>query len=1109
MRIDSTTNPGYKFHNYDNRFLTDRYFRFRDMQDSGLKTTTTRNLNYRFFLHLHPYIQKLIQNLLESGIKGLQDSDTEKKSDGSGDYLLSAKFFKQQYAPSELVPDTAESPHPIKDLDFTASGAYSVYNWEMFYHVPLTIAMHLTRNQNFEEAQRWLHFIFDPTDDSAESTPERFWKVKPFQTTDVKRIEEILRNLSTGDDRVLQRDTINSIGKWKDNPFRPHAIARFRPSAYMFKVIMAYLDNLIEWGDFLFGQDSIETINEATQLYVLAANILGPRPQAVPKKGSIRPQTYHNLKADLKEFGSVMRELEVEIPFDLLPHPVDGGESSAMVGLKSIGRSLYFCVPRNSKLIKYWDTVSDRLYKIHNSLNLQGIFRQLPLFQPPIDPALLARAAASGLDIASAVNGLNQPLSLVRYRALNQKAIQIAQNVQSLGRELLSNIEKEDNEALAVLRAKQEKSLLQAAESVKYAQWQAAIKNREGLEQTLLSASIRYVHYERLLGVDESDIEIPELEDISKESLNKLEFEHDEPEIAERKIEVDINRSLGTFALGKKVNTYEAMQLVLANAAALSKLGANITSAIGGAVSMIPNVSVNVQPMGAGVTTSFGGSNLGSGMSSTAAVFSGIAELLNHGAQMSSIIGGYQRREQEWSLQSNIARKEINSIHKQIVAAQINEYVSEKEWKNHQQQIQNAEDIEHFLEGEKIEQHKKTSTKGFYAYLKRESRALYNQYFNLAFEVAKKAERALQQELGKPNLSFLKYDYMGGREKLYAGEKLILDLQRMETAYDDLNIRELELTKHISLRQLDPLSLIQLKKTGACTVSLPEELFDLGGCEGHYFRRIRNVSISIPCIAGPYANVNCTLTLTKSSIRKNDSLANGVYKREGDDAERFSDNFSSLESIVTSSAQTDGGIFDVNAAEERKLPFEYAGAISEWNLELADPENGFPQFDYDTISDLIFHMQYTARISGGAFKNAALTHLKDEFENAGRHISLTMKNDFPTEWYKFSSAEIDDNNKVGLKIDLKKEHYPYWSSAKLNGIKSIHVFAISDALQELEIFDENNQSFALVKNDEMGSNVLSANWSTFDLPNDIGEFELFFEENDFDDLIFIVNYGVR
>ena len=43
---------------------------------------------------------------------------------------------------------------------------------------------------------------------------------------------------------------------------------------------MKYLDNLIAWGDSLFTQMTIETVNEATLCYVLAANLLGPAPAA-------------------------------------------------------------------------------------------------------------------------------------------------------------------------------------------------------------------------------------------------------------------------------------------------------------------------------------------------------------------------------------------------------------------------------------------------------------------------------------------------------------------------------------------------------------------------------------------------------------------------------------------------------------------------------------------------------------------------------------------------------------------------------------------------------------------------------------------------------------
>ena len=132
-----------------------------------------------------------------------------------------AEFFNT-YEPTELV----QRPYPVKDLDFTSSGAYSVYNWELFYHVPLTIAIHLSKNQRFAEAQRWFHYLFDPTDDSDGPTPERFWKVRPFQYTDVRKIEEILVNLSPSADPDLQTETIYSIDDWKRSAVPP---ARHRP----------------------------------------------------------------------------------------------------------------------------------------------------------------------------------------------------------------------------------------------------------------------------------------------------------------------------------------------------------------------------------------------------------------------------------------------------------------------------------------------------------------------------------------------------------------------------------------------------------------------------------------------------------------------------------------------------------------------------------------------------------------------------------------------------------------------------------------------------------------------------------------------------------------
>ena len=51
-----------------------------------------------------------------------------------------------------------------------------------------------------------------------------------------------------------------------------------------------------------------------------------------------------------------------------------------MKALASIG-SLVFCVPPNDRLDHYRDVVEDRLVKIRNSQNIEGVRRRLALFE--------------------------------------------------------------------------------------------------------------------------------------------------------------------------------------------------------------------------------------------------------------------------------------------------------------------------------------------------------------------------------------------------------------------------------------------------------------------------------------------------------------------------------------------------------------------------------------------------------------------------------------------------------------------------------------------------------------------------------------------------------
>jgi hypothetical protein len=612
-----------------------------------------------------------------------------------------------------------------------------------------------------------------------------------------------------------------------------------------------------------------------------------------------------------------------------------------------------------------------------------------------------------------------------------------------------------------VLRARHERLILGQAETARYGQWQEAIKTREGLDTSLANAVQRFSYYERLLGKRGTDIEVPGLEALDLASLEALKFKSAEPVLKPREIQIDIapggpgtvgslsSGLLGAadITAGKKISSHELAELDQLEEARLLQLVAANFDLTGSGLSLVPQFDAAAMPLGVGVSTGFGGVQLSRMLSMMASYTRIAADELSYQASRAAKIGAYSRREQEWAFQSNLAAGEINQILKQLRAAQIREFIAEREWLNHKTQIEHAEEIEQFLTDERTG---KSANQALYAWMKREVRGLYGQVFQFAFEIAKKAERALQHELGDNGLSFLQFEYATGREGLLAGEKLYLDLKRMEMAFSDLNRREYELTEHVSLLQLDPRALVELRATGHCDVFVPEELFDLS-CPGHYFRRIKSVAISIPSVAGPYTSVNCTMTLRKSSIRKNPSPG-GAYARTNPEDVRFSDHFGSLPAIVTSTGQNDTGLFETNLHDEQYLPFEGVGAISEWSIDLSGKwlttrgRRDLSRFDFDTISDVILHVRYTAREGGAPLRDAAIENLEtliapspdpDRRAAPGTVRLFSVRHEFPTEWAKFKAIQMAGDDVALLSLTLREEHYPFWSRGRLDEVAKV------------------------------------------------------------------------
>lgn len=988
-----------------------------------------RTIDYKFSVHYHPYTDELIEKLNRDGLPALLDVNYHLELD---------KPLTDWYLPGAFTV----SPFPKEVIDVSDDGPYSVYNWELFFHAPITIAVHLSKNQRFAEAQKWFHFIFDPTsNDKTVDPPQRFWKFLRFrQETKTDFIQTMLTELAKGDDNELKQRMEKSIQGWRDKPFQPHVIARSRYLAYQLNVVMKYLDNLIAWGDNLFRQDTIETLNEATQIYVLAANILGPKPQKIPPRGKRTPKTYKQLKdAGIDAFGNALIDIENDFPFNTFAtttNNVDEGGTAAAFG---IGRSLYFCIPQNDKLLGYWDTVADRLFKLRHCMNIEGVVRQLPLFDPPIDPGMLVKAAAAGLDIGSIINNINQPLSNVRGALLLQKALEICTEVKLLGNALLAALEKKDNEQLTLLRQQHELNILKMVQDVKFLQWKESEAATESLLKSRAVAFERYRHFKMILGISDSDINKQKTIELARKELTADTFDQAYAEFVEAYAQ-ELSREAyrketsvggimefagqtitGIFGgeLGKTLplnkNENAELNIFLPASDTLNTISA-VFRGIAPLVALIPQFNAHGTPVGVGAAVGFGGVQLKAAAEGAADVAKQISNAFVSSAERASKMAGYYRRAEDYVLQANVATAELVQFGRQIISSLIREQITKKEYENHLKQVEQCKEIETFLKD-------KFTNEELYNWMQGEISRIYFDCYKFAFDVSKRAEQTMKHELMRKEfdeLDHIKFGYWdSARKGLLSGEALYLDLKRLEMAYHDHNRREYEMTKHVSLQRLDPMALLKLKATGSCEMDIPEWLFDMDS-PGQYMRRIKTVAVSIPCITGPYTGVHCKLSLLRSSIRVS-SVKGDTYERAGSEDTRFRDFTGTIQSIVTTNAQNDSGLFETLLRDERYLPFEGAGAVSRWRIEIP---NEIPQFDLESISDVVLHIRYTCR-EAGHLKTDAVTYVKEGvMQVPDSMLQLFCINyDFSTAWHGFTSAANDLQRKFEIAIDTSR--FPY------------------------------------------------------------------------------------
>ena len=410
------------------------------------RTRFWSNRAYTFRNFHHPYVCAFLERLSQGGIGALLSNDSQNQA---------AQASFGGYAATGRVAQA----YPIDEVEFKPGGAYDIYNWELFFHIPLLIATRLEREPALRRSAALVPLHLRP--DRAAGGACRGATGRPSRssrgcaaTTSSSRSTRSSRSAASGAPAELAPPST----QWRQNPFHPHVVARLRTTAYQKAVVMKYLDNLIAWGDQLFRKDTIETINEATQLYVLAAEILGRRPEIIAPAARPRCETFDSWSRGSTRSATRSWRSRLSSPATRRRR----ADRRRLGAMRPCRRLPYFCVPRTTSCSATGTRSRDRLFKIRHCMNIEG----------PGAPAAAVRAAdRSGAAGARAGcraqhrRGAQRHIRVVAEPALQRSCKRPTKwppRCRNLGAALIAALEKRDTEALSALRSGQELRMLQA-----------------------------------------------------------------------------------------------------------------------------------------------------------------------------------------------------------------------------------------------------------------------------------------------------------------------------------------------------------------------------------------------------------------------------------------------------------------------------------------------------------------------------------------------------------------------------------------------------------------------------------------------------------------------
>lgn len=685
--------------------------------------------------------------------------------------------------------------------------------------------------------------------------------------------------------RPLQEDT-----SWHVNPLDsvdPDAVAQADPLHYKVATFMAYLDLLIARGDIAYRQLERDTLNEAKMWYAQALNILGDEPYLSDNSNWASPR--------LNEAADKTTQKSAQQAMLSVRQKISSGELHTANSLTSL-----FLPQQNKKLTGYWQTLAQRMYNLRHNLSIDGAPLSLAIFAKPADPAALLSAAVNassgGSDMPTAV------MPLCRFPVGVESAKRMVDQLTQFGSNLRSITERQDAEALSELMQTQGSQLILQSIALQNSTIAEIDADKTALEESLSGALSRLDSYTTLYNED--------------------------------------------------VNTGEQRAMDLFFSSSIQANSGQAFHTAAGTLDLAPNIFGMAD----------GGSRWGAAFTAMAGIADLSAAACHTAAERLSQSEFYRRRRQEWEIQRNNAQSEVNQINAQLASLAVRREgaMLQKTYLETQQGQMQAQMT--FLQN-------KFTSKALYNWLRGKLAAIYYQFYDLTVSRCLMAEAAYSWEIkgSQDTGTFIRPGaWQGTYAGLMAGETLMLNLVQMENSYLEKDQRHKEVTRTVCLSDVyaamsstpfaladQVTALVTAGKGSAGTedngVKIADQqlqatlkLSDLKIADDYpsslgKTRRIKQISVTLPALVGPYQDVQAMLSYGGSVV-----LPRGCT------------------STAVSHGMNDSGQFQLDFNDSRWLPFEGIPVNDPGTLTLSFPgATGKQKEMLLSLADIILHIRYT------------------------------------------------------------------------------------------------------------------------------------------------------